>query len=57
MKIDTEYCQAVTEEDIGYTATCISNNTGKATETEIRETLKKQKQKLCQRGILKREEW
>ena len=43
MEMDTKYCQPVKEEDMGYTATWIFNNMGKATETEIIETLKKQK--------------
>ena len=39
--MDTKYCQAVIEEDMGYTATWIFDNMGKATKTEIRETQKK----------------
>ena len=39
--MDTEYFQTVTEEDIGYTATWIFDNTGKTNETEIREKLEK----------------
>ena len=57
MEMDTEYCQSVTEEYMGYTTTWIFGNMGQATETEIRETQKKQEQKLYQRNILKREEW
>ena len=36
MEMDTEYFQTVTEEDMGYTATWIFDNMGKATETETR---------------------
>ena len=57
MEMDTKYCQTVTEEDMIYTAMWIFDNIRKATETEIREKLKNQEQKLYQRNILKREEW
>ena len=39
MEMDTEYCQTVTEENIGYTAKRIFDNMGKTSETEMRETL------------------
>ena len=39
MVMNTEYCQTITEEELGYTATWIFNNMGKTTETEIREKL------------------
>ena len=35
MVMKTEYCQTITEEDIGYTATWILDNMGKTTETEL----------------------
>ena len=42
MVMDTEYCQTVKEEDIGYTSTWIFDNMGKTTETGIREKLEKE---------------
>ena len=46
MEMDTEYCQTITEEDIGYTATWIFDIMGKTTETEIREKLEKEGAKV-----------
>ena len=46
MEMDTEYCQTVIEEDIGYTATWIFDNMGKTTETEIREKLEREGAKV-----------
>ena len=46
MVMNTEYCQTITEEDIGYTATWIFDNMEKTTETEIREKLEKEGAKV-----------